>query len=287
MNSDNLKNSLNEREILPADEQQISRLIGGLEKVSAPDDFAFRVKARIAAAKEDQVKPTIWRTLRYVLPLTATVIVAAFVLIQAGLFLSNDEQNIIVEKPKTETPIVTDNFVPRNQIAQISNSSPEVNQPEEKTPESSVVEPKPDNEMTAKNPVNEQKETKPKSTQRDESGNSRTLAQRPGNINISPEKLSGNTAIGNKDFQQNNSVSVLEILEMIGVETENAGNKISVKSVKEKSTAERSGVKKGDIIEAIDGQKLEQGNLPPNFKGGNTITVSRGNKTLKIQLKPN
>ena len=51
MNNENLKNKLVEREeILSADEQKISYLIGSLEKVSAPNDFDFRLKARIANA---------------------------------------------------------------------------------------------------------------------------------------------------------------------------------------------------------------------------------------------
>lgn len=278
MNSDNLKNNLSERETLSADEQQISRLIGGLEKVSAPNDFDFRLKARLAAAKENQIQPRFRRTLRYVLPLTAAVIIAAFVLIQAGLFTSNIEQPVLVENPKREVPAVSDNFVPDNQIAQASNSSVAENKAEEKIPDSSVAEPTPEKETTAKNPVRKQNRIEPKSSPLDEPGGSRLIAQSPSNVNIFPEGIPGN---------QNNRVSVKEFLKMIGIETEQNQENLIIKSVKENSVSGRSGVKPGDVIEAVDEQKLERGNLPPNFTGGKTLTVSRDNKTLKIELKPN
>lgn len=288
MNSDKLKNDLSERETISAGEQKISRLIGGLDKVSAPKDFDFHVKARIAAAKETPVQPTIWQTLRYILPLTATVIIAGFVLMQTGLFSSSGEQPLIVENPNRETPAVTDNFAPNTQIAETSNSPAVANNAEtEKMPESFPVKPNFENEIKAKNSLKEQNKTQPKPSPEDDSSGSRTLAQRPSNVNISPTEMSGNTATVNKDFNQSVSVSAREILEILGVETEYAGNKLRVKSVKEKSSAEKSGVKKGDLIEAIDGQNLKQGNLPPNFTGGKIVTVLRGEKTLKIELKPN
>ena len=92
MKNDNLKNNLRDLEILSAAEQKISDLVGSLEKVSAPNDFDFKIKARIANADKTTFQPSLWQTLRYVLPLSVTTMVAAFFIIQAGFFSPNTTQ---------------------------------------------------------------------------------------------------------------------------------------------------------------------------------------------------
>lgn len=286
MNSDNLKNDLSERENLSAGERKIRDLIGGLEKVSAPKDFDFRLKARISAAKENNFQPSVWRTLRYALPLTAVLIIAAFVMIQAGLFSATENRQIAVENPKREIPLNSQSLMLNKQIAQISNSSFDKNKTEEKMPDSFVVEPKPAEITTAKNPTKKTDKKTLLVSSRDESPRSKDFTVRPSNINIKPEGIPANTVSANKEINQNNSVSVQEVLNLIGVETEPQGNKLKVKSVREKSLAGISGVKSGDFIEAIDGQKLDQKNSPPKLNGAKNITVTRESKTLTIELKP-
>ncbi|CAN5615910.1 hypothetical protein BH20ACI4_BH20ACI4_05100 [soil metagenome] len=287
MKRDNLKNNLNGQEILSADEQKISSLISGLEKVSAPKNFDFRLKARISAAKDGGSQTSVWRTLRFALPLTATVIIAAFVMIQGGLFSPAENQPSVVENPQREIPANSNGFVPNNQIVQTSNSSSEENKPEGQIPDSFVREPNPINITTTKNPVKKQNKIQTDFAPKEDSISSKDLTVSPSNINILPKGIPGNTAPGNKEFNQNNSVSAQEVLNFIGVETEPDGNKLRVKSVKENSLAGRSGVQTGDIVEAIDEQKLDEKNLSPKFKGGKTITVSRDNKVLVIELNPN
>lgn len=288
MNRDNLKNNLNEQENLSADERKISNLIGGLEKVSAPKDFDFRLKARISAAKENNFQPSMWQTLRYVLPVSATAIIAAFVMIQAGLFSGDaiPQENNFASANQVQPQNTGSEGLPFNQeVVQTTNSNIVTETPSviEKTEITRVADDKLVSEKQKQIPVKYQ----PKSTPKGEPRNSRDLAQSPPSINILPEGISGNTSQVNKELNQNNSVSAQEILNFIGVETENEGNKLRVKSVKENSLAGRSGVRTGDIVEAIDEQRLDQQNLSPNFKGGKTITVTRDNKVLEIELKPN
>ena len=287
MNRDNLKNNLNEQENLSADEQKISRLIGGMEKVSAPKDFDFRVKARISAAKQNNFHPSLWRTLRYALPLTATLVIAAFVMIQGGLFSQTDKQSPVVENQNPLQPVKSESLPSNIEMAETSNSAVEVNKKEEQIPDSFVSESNQANTITAKIPSKKTDKNLPLVSPTVEQPNSRDITVRESNVNILPEGIPGNTASLNKDFSQNNSVTAREILNFIGVETENAGNKMRVKSVKENSLAGRSGVQTGDIVEAIDEQRLDQKNLSPKFKGGKTITVTRDNKVLEIELKPN
>ncbi len=287
MNRDSLKNNLNEQENLSADEQKISRLIGGMEKVSAPKDFDFRVKARISAAKENNFQPSVWRTLRYALPLTATLVIAAFVMIQGGLFSQTDKQSPVVENQNPLQPVKSESLPSNIEMAETSNSAVEVNKKEDQIPDSFVSESNQANTITAKIPSKKTDKNLPLVLPKVEQPNSRDITVRESNVNILPEGIPGNTASLNKDFSQNNSVTAREILNFIGVETENEGNKMRVKSVKENSLAGRSGVQTGDIVEAIDEQRLDQKNLSPKFKGGKTITVTRDNKVLEIELKPN
>jgi hypothetical protein len=282
MNRDNLKNNLNEQENLSADEQKISRLIGGLEQVSAPKDFDFRLKARISAAQENNFQPSIWKTLRYALPLTATLVIAAFVMIQAGLFSQTDNQPTIAENPKQENPVNSQSPPSNQQITQTSNLTVDETIPDAYAGESNSTQ-----FIAVKNPVGKPNKNKPEIIQNDDSPRSKDFTVRPSNVQITPEGIPGNTALVNKEFNNNISIPAQEILNMLGVETEADGNKLKVKSVKENSLAERSGVRTGDIVEAIDEQRLDEKNLSPKFKGGKKITVTRDDKVVEIELKPN
>lgn len=288
MNNETLKNNSGEREILSADEQQISHLIGSLEKVSAPKDFDFRLKARIANAVKKDFQPSIWRTLRYLLPLTATAIIAGFVMIQAGLFLPNPVGKDFAVGNSQQPQIVNQPLLPANaDIAQTSNSSRIENDSDEKKPELIISESNPQNALAVKNPVEKKRNVVPKVVPEDEPLMSRDSAVRQNKKPIFPVGLNPDNAPPQLFENNSNTVSAQEIFKIIGLETETKAGKIIVKSVKEKSLAEKSNVKAGDVVEAIDEQRLDQETLSPKFKGGKTITVTRDNKVLEIELKPN
>ena len=290
MNNENLKNKLvNREEILPADEQQISYLIGSLEKVSAPNDFDFRLKARIANTVNKDFQPSIWQTLRYVLPLTATVIIAAFVMIQAGLFSTNPAENDFAAGNTIQPQIVNQQFLPANaDIAKTSNSNIIESVNIGKQPESIVSGLNPKNAVAVKNPVEKKQNTSPNVQPEKEPLMSRDSAVRQNKKPLFPVGINPDNAKPQvMENENSNSVSAQEIFKIIGLETETKAGKIIVKSVKEKSLAEKSNVKAGDVIEAIDEQRLDKENLSPKFNGGKTITVTRDNKILEIELKPN
>lgn len=283
MNIDNLKNNLDEREILSADEQQISRLVGGLDKVSAPRDFDFRLKARIESAGEKgNYHNPVRQTLRYVLAPAAAVIAAAFVLFQTGFFTpqKNQPNNIASANMNRQMPVNRENSAASNKVPENSNPSIIENKDKNSLSNSLVADSKPTNQIPKK------KTNPPKNRQKDNFTGFKDIALSPSNTRgpkgINPEKKSPDM----KNFEQKVSISAKEILNQFGIEIELAGENLKVKSVKESSVADRSGVKTGDIVEAIDDQKLDQGNLSPKFKGGKSITVLRENKLLKIELKP-
>ncbi|MGI9056921.1 MAG: hypothetical protein ACR2F2_14090 [Pyrinomonadaceae bacterium] len=288
MNNETLKNNLGEREVLSADEQKISHLIGSLEKVSAPNDFDFRLKARIANAVKKDFQPSIWQTLRYILPLTATAIVAGFIMIQAGLFSPNPAGNDFAAGNNDQPPSVNQQFLPANaDIARTSNSNVFENINIGKKPEPAISEANPKNAVAVKNQVEKKQNSTPKNFSEDEPLMSRDSAVRQNKKPIFPVGLNPDNAPPQLFENNNNTVSAQEIFKIIGLETETKAGKIIVKSVKEKSLAEKSNVKVGDVVEAIDEQRLDQETLSPKFKGGKSITVTRDNKVLEIELKPN
>ena len=173
-------------------------------------------------------------------------------------------------------------------VAQTSNSNEPENKNIEEKPELIAVETSPENAIAVKNPFEKKQTIARKKLSDDEPLMSRDSAVRQNKkpifpVGINPENIQPQV-IENKNI---NAVSAQEIFKIIGLETETKEGKVVVKSVKEKSLAEKSNVKTGDIIEAIDKQKLDQENLSPKFRGGKTMTVTRDNKILEIELKPN
>ena len=71
---------------------QIWRMIDGLKPVDAPNDFDFRVKARIAQGKPSDFKaPGFLPILRYVLPLSVVVVLCSLFVFNSAYFSGASE----------------------------------------------------------------------------------------------------------------------------------------------------------------------------------------------------
>jgi hypothetical protein len=90
--------------------QSLRRLIGGLGAVSAPPDFDFQLRARLAAAKETGRNRFSWRALVASAP--AIGLAASFALLVAGVLIytrtkvdpsaTENQSVVIVQEPKPE-----------------------------------------------------------------------------------------------------------------------------------------------------------------------------------------
>jgi len=292
MNSDKLKNNLSEREILPADEQKICNLLGKLDSVSCPNDFDFRLKARIANADQKDFKPSMWHTLRYILPVTATAVFAAFMMVQGGMiapWTNQKENNFVAE---------SSNFQPSANQTVLQNEAKNV-----ETADSNVIliPAKPGGEqnsqmITVSNSKSElavktfpkmRNADLPKSSTSDESVMSRDLGVGQNRKPIYPAGINPNPLTLPPTQNQNvKPVAAGEMLEIVGIQTEIVGGKMIVKSVTEKSLAGLSGFKAGDLIEAIDDVKIGENDFLMKSNAFKKITVLRDGKTLIIRLKP-
>ena len=270
------------------EQTRVWQMIDGLRRVDAPNDFDFRVKAKIANAKPADFQPRFFPVLRYVLPLSLIVLVFGLLAFNTSFFFgSNDASQVAgVDTPPTpEREISPVNSFSSNQIAaanttdettalNIVNANVEVteNNQEEKIAAVKLL-PKPRPNAPKNNVVN-----KFDGGSRDSTVSEGTV-QFP--LNLDPNQTVKTSPNGNNS----NSVSVEEILNLLGVEVIKEGGNLKVKAVRENSSAERSDVKVGDVIEAINGVKLSAEPLRAKRIEVKKLTVARGAEKIVIVLQ--
>lgn len=284
MNSDNLKNNLNEREILPADEQKVCDLIGRLDRVECPKNFDFRLKARIASADKNEYQPSVRQTLRYVLPVAASVLIVAFVMVQAGMFSPANQTGNVITSATNPNIQPFDGKSKETQISTVSNSI---------APDMAAVSNQ-NNQMNALQNMDvsltnssESRVSLPKLSREDNSTMSKDFGVRPNRKSlypngINPEQIKPRMP----ENQDNKSISIKDAFDFIGMQTEVSGGKLKVKSVRENTMADKSGIKVGDVIEAIDDAKIAPNETMMKSNSVRKITVLRGGKFLEISLQP-
>jgi len=273
------------------EQTQVWLMVDNLKRVDAPNDFDFRVKARIAQGKPMVVQPRFFPVLRYVLPLGLIVLILGAVVFNTSYF-SGNTTSPIAKTAATPTPLVTDNP---------ANSFP--------TPEQVVATINPLQSLPGENNAAEDLNVKPVNKEReltfvaDKSTPKISTESRRANLKnnsgggsfdrtfsspkiLTPENLNPNRkveALPNAGNQ--NSITDVQVLSFIGIETvaENGGKK--VKSVKPDSLAERSEVKVGDVIEAIDGKRIGDKPVEMEKFESKKLTVVRDAKKIEIVLQ--
>lgn len=290
MNNKDLQKEAEETEFLTADEQKITELVGSLERVSAPNDFEFRLKARIASGKGESYQIGYWQWLRYLLPVGATAFVLAFVLYGTNFFAPSktDDQRANVEPTKSEEVVTMPLGMPSNTVIAVSNSNKAedlpVNSVGQKDFPRKSVEEKP---IFILDSANLNKKGLPKKSTEEDGGGSRLSAittppvRLP--VNLNPDKELEKP----QDFENSQAFTAEQILKNIGIETVTENNKLKVKSIRQNSPAGISDVREGDFIEAIDSQKINGDSKARNLKGAKKIIVLRDGKSITIDLKLN
>lgn len=282
MNSDNLKNNLNgEREILPADEQKICDLIGKLDRVDCPKNFDFRLKARLASANKSEYQPSVWQTLRYVVPVAACVLIAAFVMVQAGMFSSVNQTGGTIAKATNPNILPFDEQSNQAKPSVVSNSNaPEIAAVTNKTSSTNSLP-----NMDIPSNSSENRYSFPKLSPQDNSTMSRDLGVRPNRNPIFPSGINPDQIKPKTNIEQGNRyLPLIDNLDFIGMETEFVGGKLRVKSVRENTVADKAGIKAGDIIESIGGTKITQSEATLKSNDLGKIIILRGGKILEFSL---
>jgi hypothetical protein len=242
------------------DERRIAELIGTLRHIEAPGDFDTRVRARIASRRDE--KPSIsWR------PVLAGVVAVAVLALVGYLGMRSFAPNAL--EPNLSQTTATE------QPSSVQNQ-PSIIAP---TPAPSVAPEAPQTIASDKRPTtNKLLSPMQQGGSIDEASKD---AHRPFTKDYVPSqhRLNDNNGLGTAE------IPVTMVLEAIGVHaTWNDGWQVS--SVDQKNVAGRSGVRPGDIIDAINGQPLSE---TTSFKGsfsGKSIRIRRDGAVLDLAFKP-
>lgn len=286
MNSENLKNNLNsEREVLPAVEQKVCDLIGKLDRVECPKNFDFHLKARIASSDKKDFQPSVWQTLRYIVPVAACALIVAFVMVQGGIFSPvNQTENTLAT---TTNPNIQpfDDRSNSTRIFTVSNSSEPITAavPDRNVQSNSIL-----SRNASLNNSSENRTSLPKLLPEDQPTMSKDFGVGQNRkpiypVGINPEPIYSQ----NSENQNDRFVSMTETLDMSGITTEFVSGKLRVIKVRENTMADKSGIKVGDYIEAIGNAKITQSEMKLKSDDIKKITVSRDGRLIGITLRSN
>ncbi len=268
------------------EQTRLWEMLGGLQNVEAPKDFNFQLKARIARSKPgDYQTAGFFPALRYVLPLSAVLVVLSIVAL-SGLYSVNQHSVTTLEtsNPAVNVSLPINSFVEPTEVA-LTNQNTAKQIPANLTANKKV-------EVTLKQPevaentqeggsrdfVNPVKT--PINLPENSDGNSRDLAGTSGTTRV-PKEFDPNRPVDSSVNPQKNLANSLDQTWItIGIKTES----FRVVSVNSNSIAERSGIKIGDRIEAINNKKIEENLIKQNIIM-KTLTILRDGKRQEITLQ--
>ncbi|MEO8074386.1 MAG: PDZ domain-containing protein [Acidobacteriota bacterium] len=278
-----------EDEILSVGDVKIQQMIKNLPRIDAPKDFDFRLKARIANARPTEFQPRFLPVLRYILPLSVVVLIFTFVVINGVFFGRNNQTAEAVQQIPVESKTAQTN--------DLQTAPPEVAKiPAKPAPQSDLADsnfPKVEEKEKEKIPVEKtnlvavksQKKTQPELPKEkviDNGGGSHDSAASYLRV-ITPNGIHVNDVVETSpNNEHKNDILTKQILLPLGIEIVSENGKRRVQSVKKGSIAERSGVKIGDLVEMIDGEKVSGDAVHNKTLQGKQITVLRGTEKVEI-----
>lgn len=288
----NYKNTKIEDEILDADEREIRALLSDLKRIDAPADFDFRLKSHIARAEPNfnRAPRFVPQFLRYALPLGLVILISAFVF--NGVYFTN-KQNVepVAESRNPAAENLSDEsaatVAARKADENISTAPIETarvsDAPETKIRDSRTIAKSTsvavETGRKAKSKISGEKNAdKDLSSSRDAALMQETKIITPPGIN------SNRTVSASPNAENGKSLTVKEVLSQLGVDANFERESWRVKSVVKNSLAERSGVRAGDAVEAIDGERLTDKPLKNKTVEGKKLTVARGAEKIEISL---
>ena len=285
MSYEELKNSGEETEILSEEHQKLCRMCGDLRRVGAPKNFDFHLKARIANANPNDFQHNAFLPfLRYALPLCVVLLLAGFVVFSG--MLTNNQNATLAENAstiQTVNPVVNSERSITENSPTISNSNVILATSNIETPKtvSNVQLASVTNKISISNSAN-------KNIAVNESfGGTIESASRDSQI-LTPRGFPPiQSPVSNQSVNigSQNSISVKSALSGIGIEAEFVNPNWEVKSVAPNTSAMRSGLKSGDLIEAADDRKFDSETISAQSLTIKTLHVLRDGKKIIVELK--
>lgn len=256
-----------ETEVLGANEQKVSDLLGGLKRVDAPKNFEFRLKSRIANTTPEDMRPRrLIPVLGYAAPLVLVLLVGTY-LVVTGVYTVDTNSVADVEQPQPVANI-TETVLP--------NPAPFAEK-EKPVPDNELQAASRDQIMVADTERTAEAPKAPKKTSRssDQPGGSFDTGLASPKV-ILPKSLNPNASA---------RVSIREILSTIGIQAAFDGDSIKINSVVENNMAGRSGVEAGDVLESINGRPVTGTTMFDSPFTVTSIGVRREGKSMQISLR--
>jgi hypothetical protein len=279
MRTEDTDNKAAVSEQLNADEARVAEMLGGLRRVEAPGDFEFYVKARIAQAAPADITPSpLFGRLKIFAPLALVLMVAGFVGFNEFFSSRPNNGTVVAEQPHIEEP--TKQFQQGDSVAAVPEPNNSLTQPEANRDNS-------DRDEVASGPRGSDRARKTIGNS-DTGGGSKTVAGRGTSAVINPPGINPNPPTNEASATPPEGIAkttAREFLSLLGIDAEPGTGGWKVTSFKANSPADHSGVKTGDLIEALDDRKLEADSA---FTGNfvvKTLKVLRDGKSLTIVLK--
>lgn len=257
------------------DDQSVADLLGSLPRVEAPANFEAHVRSRIA-----QGRPSSGRA--WLIPSAAAVSLCAVVLAAVAFvyFQGSDAQIADIAQPENAPVIVSES--PKPEVSESPKPELAVTRDQEppvvsNTPAPQIVAEKGDTPVSS-----------PKTSDSRKGGGSYRITVEEARPPIVPIGIPTPGATPETNVRPSgpiNKVSAREVLQLIGLDAEFRNDGWHVKKVSENSLAGRSGVRDGDVIEAIDDVKLVANTtFESGFNGKNLTVIRNGNRiTISIQ----
>jgi membrane-associated protease RseP (regulator of RpoE activity) len=268
-------------------EEKVKSLLSSLPRVEPPGDFDVRVRARIASAGvSGRTKgPLIWAKLA--VPALAAVALAAVFF--GGIYREDVREQVQVPAASVSEPNDT---APKNEM------TAELPQPEVRADESAetalAVKEQPVS-RTASDRVPHVSSKRTDATRRaavrnaksDEEGGAFEEAGRAGSRILPRGFESANEVRPDSGVPEPaTSVSIADILSILGVDADRKPEGWLVRSVHTGSVAEKSGIRAGDVVEAIDETDIRVMTELKSRFDGSSLRVNREGKTLRLPISP-
>ncbi len=276
------KNITKAGEVLTHDDAEVSRLLRGLKRVSAPPDFDVRVRARIASGRPQETSTVGFPLFARYAAAFGAIILFAGLLGVVWIYKGTTNSGTTVAGP---APITN----PSQVVA--ANNSVMVADIPTKTPGDDRAGISPS--LPSGNPRTQTKDmdrdiVPANSISPDGAGGSKTEARREAK-RVLPKGIDPNAPRVQKpkEFDDAPQTPATDIFSLLGVDAKFSNNSWRVGLVKPSTTAERVGVKTGDIIEAVNDQPIKRTTSFPGAFTVKSIRVNRDGKIVNIPLTVN
>lgn len=247
------------------DDQSVAELLRSLPRVEAPANFDAHVRSRIARGRPSSLAG--WLIPSAAAASLCAVVLAAVAFVYLG---GSDVQIADVAQPENVPVVVSES--PNPQFAELRD------------PEPALVSNTPAPETVAYN--RDTPRPRPKTVPSPKGSDTYyDRALRPAKDPVVPFGTSSTPEANVRPPGPVNKVSAREVLQLIGLDAEFRADGWHVRKVAENSSAARSGVLDGDVVEAIDDVKvLGNTTFESGFNGKNLTVLRNGNRqTISIQ----